>query len=115
MNDAPKLPPDVEPTIKRKKPEPKKQPESDMNGAVNNNNGKRLERIRWKNRRRMAWTSLIMMVALTLSLLAAALFTEIDMTRLKPIAEPLAWSYLGFTSVIGAYMGFTTWASKGRK
>ena len=118
-DEAPKLPPDVEPTIKpkKKKEELKRpEPETDMNGNINGNgNGIKLQRIRWKNRRRMAWTSMIMMVLLTTVLIVTALLTDIDMNRLKPIAEPLAWSYLGFTSVIGAYMGFTTWASKGRR
>ena len=117
MDNAPKLPPDVEPTLKPKKK--KMAATSDMKPETlngnGNGNGLRLQKVRWKNRRRMAWISLFTMVLLTIVLVAAALLTDIDMTRLKPIAEPLAWSYLGFTSVIGAYMGFTTWSSKGRK
>ncbi|MFW9871618.1 MAG: hypothetical protein ACFFG0_00835 [Candidatus Thorarchaeota archaeon] len=67
-----------------------------------------LEKRKWKNRRKMAWTSLISMNIITLILL----FAPISDARLKVIAEPLTWSYLAFTSVIGAYMGFTTWASR---
>ncbi len=65
-------------------------------------------RVRWKNRRRMAWTSLIGMLFITLCLF----FAPIDNERLKIISEPITWYYFASASVIGAYMGFTTWASK---
>ena len=67
-----------------------------------------MEKRRWQNRRRMAWTSLVAMNIITLLLL----FAPISPDRLKIIAEPLIWSYFAFTSVIGAYMGFTTWANR---
>jgi len=104
--NAPKLPSDVESTIK-----PKKEIEKKSNMGPDDP----LDKKRWENRRRMAWSSLLMMIALTATLVIVALFTNFDMKRLDPIAEVLSMSYLGFTSVIGAYMGFTTWASKGRR
>ena len=104
MNNAPKLPPDVGPILKQKREKKVQEPEAQVNNDP-------YDKKKWENRRRMAWTSLTMMILLTLALIGTALFTDIDMQRLKPIAEPLAWSYLGFTSVIGAYMGFTTYAS----
>ncbi len=67
-----------------------------------------MEKRRWKNRRRMAWISLVAINIVTLILL----FVPIPVDRLKVIAEPLIWSYFAFTSVIGAYMGFTAYASK---
>jgi hypothetical protein len=67
-----------------------------------------MEKKRWRNRRRMAWTSLIAMNIVTVILL----FAPIPEARLKVVSEPLIWSYFAFTSVIGAYMGFTTWASR---
>ena len=67
-----------------------------------------LEKRKWQNRRRMAWTSLIAMNIVTIILL----FAPIPDARLKVISEPLIWSYFAFTSVIGAYMGFTTWATR---
>jgi len=105
MKNGPRLPSDVEATIKPKKQEAAKPKAAD---PVYDGNGKK----RWENRRRMAWSSLLIMMAETVVLIYIAAFTTIDMDRLKAIAEPLGWSYVGFMSVIGAYMGFTTWASK---
>jgi hypothetical protein len=92
--DSPSLPPDVQ---------PKKE---------DNENGLKMEKLRWKNRRRMAWVSVCSMVLETAVLIYIAAFTTVDMTRFNTIAEPLSWSYFGFLSVVGAYMGFTTWASR---
>jgi len=69
-----------------------------------------LEKRKWKNRRKMAWISLLCIIAVTLTLL----FAPIPDNRLKIITEPIIWSYFAFTSVIGAYMGFTAYAMKGR-
>ena len=63
--------------------------------------------VRWKNRRRMAWTSLVGMILITVCLLFAPIATE----RLKVVSEPITWYYFASASVIGAYMGFTTYAS----
>jgi len=67
-----------------------------------------LQKLRWKNRRRMAWLSLITMIAVTFILL----FAPIPEARIKVLSEPITWSYFALASVIGAYMGFTTWASR---
>ena len=67
------------------------------------------EKLRWKNRRKMAWTSLIAIIAQTLLLLFAPpslLSTE----KIQVIKEPLTWAYMCESAVILAYMGFTTWA-----
>jgi len=69
----------------------------------------KLEKARWKNRRKMAWISLGSMIAVT----GILIFAPISDTRLKAISEPITWFYFAMASVIGAYMGFTTWASKG--
>jgi hypothetical protein len=61
-------------------------------------------KIRWKNRRRMAWTSVVGMLIVT----ALLFFAPIDNERLKIIAEPITWYYFCSSAVIGAYMGFTT-------
>ena len=66
------------------------------------------EKLRWKNRRRMAWISLISMVLLT----SALLFAPIPIERLKTLSGTIEWYYLSVASIVGAYMGFTTWASK---
>lgn len=66
-------------------------------------------RRRWKNRRRMAWLSLFAMFAMTYFVF----FTDlVDVERMKVLKEPLTWFYFACISVVGAYMGFTTWASK---
>jgi len=74
-----------------------------------NGNGKEMQKTRWKNRRRMAWMSLISMLIVT----ATILFTElVEIERLKVLTEVITWFYFSCASIIGAYMGFTTWASK---
>lgn len=67
-----------------------------------------LEQKRWKNRRGMAWVSLSGMLIVTLFLL----FAPLNLERLKILSEPITWFYFAMTSIVGAYMGFTTWASK---
>ena len=72
------------------------------------NNGKNLERIKWRNRRKMAWVALISMILLMLVLL----FGPISIERITTLKDPIIWFFFSMTSVIGAYMGFTTWASR---
>ena len=73
--------------------------------TTTNSNGK----VRWKNRRRMAWMSLISMILVTYLIL----FTNLcPPERLKILSEVITWYYFASASVIGAYMGFTTWASR---
>lgn len=68
-------------------------------------------KLRWKNRRRMAWVALISMISIT----ALILFTDlVELERLKILTEVITWFYFSCASVIGAYMGFTTWASRGK-
>jgi len=67
-----------------------------------------MERNKWRGRRKMAWISLWAMVIVTISLL----IFPIPDSRLTILAEPITWFYFSMTSIIGAYMGFTTWASR---
>lgn len=67
-----------------------------------------LEKVRWQNRRRMAWLSLLAMIALTYVILFTN-FASIE--RLSVLDDVITWFYLCCASVIGAYMGVTTWAS----
>lgn len=69
------------------------------------------EKRRWQNRRRMAWVSLTSMIAITVLILFSN-FVSIE--KLKVLSEVITWFYFCSASVIGAYMGFTTWASKGK-
>jgi hypothetical protein len=70
-----------------------------------------IERSKWRGRRKMAGFSLASMIFVILALL----FGPIPETRIKVLEEPLVWFFFSMASVIGAYMGFTTWASKGKK
>lgn len=68
-------------------------------------------RRRWKNRRRMAWLSLILMFVMTYFVF----FTDyVDIERMKVLKEVVTWFYFACISIVGAYMGFTTWADRGR-
>jgi hypothetical protein len=67
-----------------------------------------IERYKWRSRRRMAGIALLAMILL----MAALLFAPISESRIKLLEEPVTWFFFSMASVIGAYMGFTTWASK---
>ena len=67
-----------------------------------------IQKKKWQNRRRMAWVSLISMVGITVLIL----FTNIvSIERLKVLSDVITWFYFSCASVIGSYMGFTTYAS----
>ena len=59
---------------------------------------------RWKNRRRMAWSSVFALLAIILLFF----FAPIPESRLAIIVEPISMMAFVFGGVIGAYMGFTT-------
>lgn len=63
---------------------------------------------KFKNRRRMAWVAMICLAVYT-----AILFTPlIDSERIKSLENILDMFYIAMASIVGAYMGFATWASK---
>lgn len=62
--------------------------------------------------RRMAWTSIVAMVIMTVLVICAAVFTWVSPEMLTALGTILAMAYIGFGSVVGAYMGFTSWMSK---
>ena len=66
-----------------------------------------LEKLRWKNRRRMAWLSLISMTVLTYLIIFTKIVPE---SRLTILSEVITWYYFCCVSVIGSYMGVTLWA-----
>lgn len=59
---------------------------------------------RWKNRRRMAWLSLLSIIAITIMS-----FYYVDIERLKVLDSVITWFYTVMGSVVGAYVGFSTW------
>ena len=68
-----------------------------------NTNNMELEQKKWKNRRQMAWTSLWSMNIFTILILFF-----VSESRLIILVDVITWFYFAMTSVIGAYMGFTT-------
>lgn len=60
----------------------------------------------WKHRRRMAYIALFSQVLAT-----AGLFTIIPIERIEVLQEITSWFYFSFSSIVGAYVGFATWAS----
>jgi len=63
---------------------------------------------KFKNRRRMAWVAMICLTVYT-----AILFTPlVDSARIKSLENILDMFYIAMASIVGAYMGFATWASK---
>lgn len=64
----------------------------------------------WVNRRYMAWLSLISIIIVTL--LALFLISE---SRLESASDVLTWFYITLASIVGAYMGLSTWATLNRK
>ena len=66
---------------------------------------------RFKNRRRMAWVSLYAMLVVS-AILMSPVVTD---TRVEALSGVLDMFYFAMASVIGSYMGFTTWATLHRK
>lgn len=64
--------------------------------------------VRWKHRRRMAYTALVSMLVLT----AYAVSPWIDIERLDKLSDVIEWFYFAMASIVGAYMGFATWAAR---
>lgn len=62
-------------------------------------------RLRWKNRRRMAWISLTSMILVTLLLILLPIPTE----TLVILSNIVPYFYFGCVGVIAAYMGSSVW------
>lgn len=63
---------------------------------------------RWKHRRRMAYLSLLSIIAVTAILLGPWVPVE----RVEKLSDLISWFYFSLASIVGAYMGFATWAAK---
>lgn len=66
------------------------------------------EKIRWENRRRMAWLCLISMIVLTFAITFSELVSE---KKLQTLSDVITWFYFSMVSIIGFYIGATTWAA----
>lgn len=65
-----------------------------------------LDKVRWQNRRRMAWICLWAMIVST-----ALLFFQIPVEKIAVLDEVIGWFYMAMATVIGTYMGTTMYAS----
>lgn len=64
-----------------------------------------IDKERWKNRREMAWIALASMLAFT-----AMLMFLVPVAKLTALGSVISWFYGTMMSIIGFYIGFTTWA-----
>lgn len=64
-----------------------------------------LDRERWRNRRAMAWISIVGILLATY-----ALFFIVDEARIDSLGEVISWFYMAMASIVGTYIGTTTWA-----
>lgn len=78
----------------------------DKDGKVSETEAEAYER-KAVNRRRMAWVSLIAMVAT-----AAAILFVVPETKLERIKDMLDLYWIALGSIVGAYVGISTWMSK---
>lgn len=62
----------------------------------------------WKHRRRMAYASLVSIIAVTFILLGPWVPVE----RVERLSDLISWFYFSLASIVGAYMGFATWSAK---
>ena len=60
-------------------------------------------KLRWQNRRRMAWTALVAILVVTF-----LSFFIVDESRLKLLSDVINMFYLSMASIVGAYVGFAT-------
>ena len=60
-------------------------------------------KLRWRNRRRMAWTALVSILIVTF-----LSFFIVDESRLKLLSDVINMFYLSMASIVGAYVGFAT-------
>lgn len=74
------------------------------NSPLTNKEKAKVQKNRWKNRRRMAWISIFCLV----SIILLFFFAPINNERLAIIADPISMMGWVFGAIISAYMGFTT-------
>jgi hypothetical protein len=71
--------------------------------------------IRWGNRRRMAYISIIALIAMLIWTMGVGTYAIVvgkslaEVTHIITILSTLA---VGFVSIVGAYVGFATWGDK---
>jgi hypothetical protein len=63
----------------------------------------------WKNRRRMAYISLLSMIA-SIACVIFMSYTSVSSERIKIVVDLLQVYYVTSSSIIAAYIGFSTWS-----
>lgn len=63
----------------------------------------KVDNMRWRNRRRMAWLSLISILIVT-----GIMIFYVPEARLTKLEVVITWFYMVMASIVGAYMGFAT-------
>lgn len=66
---------------------------------------------RWKHRRRLTYLAMGSMITVT----AATLSPLVSDSRIAVLSDTLGWFYFAMASIVGAYMGFATWAAQTTK
>lgn len=74
-----------------------------INTNMEENNTSPDPKLRWQNRRRMAWIALISILIVTI----LAFFVVVE-SRLKLLGDVINMFYLSMASIVGAYVGFAT-------
>lgn len=64
-----------------------------------------LDSERWKNRRRLAWLAMWMMILAT-----GMMMTVVPESKLDKLDTVVTWFMMAMTTIIGAYIGTATWA-----
>ena len=60
-------------------------------------------KLRWQNRRKMAWIALSSILVVTI-----LAFFVVEESRLKLLGDVINMFYLSMASIVGAYVGFAT-------
>ncbi len=66
----------------------------------------RITNYQWRHRRRMAWMAFASILVVTF-----LCFFVVDIERLDKLETVVTWFYMAMASIVGAYMGFATYAS----
>ena len=74
---------------------------------ISQHSAAQLEVLKRTNRRRQAWTSLVMMILLTIALLFV-----VPVERLSAISDLATVIYISFASIVGFYHGTSAYMSK---
>ena len=68
---------------------------------------------RWETKRKIVWLSIIGIFLFGFIIIGISIFVpELTEAKLKVLSDMIDWIFFGFTSIIGAYFGFSTYDLK---